>query len=287
MIRMAQDQWFSYILVQCADERRDECLNVGVLVYDSRTNEVLPRFELNLERIERALPNVTVSHLRTLLNNAASTVRHQLAVDGAGALAEAHATWRNLLRASPVRTFRAQSAEAALDSAFRRFVAIKHPRSVVDTGSAHPPISRFTDGRVVRSVRARLDKAGLREGRDYLENAQVTGFTRSAFPIPVWYPLQVQHTLFIDGIRLHDDLVRDFDVARLAAQKAEQTLRIPESRVVLAIRDGNSEEVGAKVAEIIESDGRVGERGPMVYRHSDPDELDQFVRELVGQPSMV
>lgn len=285
MIKRAEDRWFSYILVRCADEYRDEHLNVGVLVYDPVSQAFIPRFEPNLERIERVLPHVRVAHLRMLMNSTSASMHQKYDGDGVMMLASANSEWQNLLRASTVRTVLGSYADQVADDLFNRYVRIQTAeRPVLPAG---PAAAAFSSRVVVRSLRSRLPKAGVKP-ESVAENAQLTGLTKTAIPVPVWFPLQVRISTYMDGVEIHEDPARDYDLARLAAQKVEQTLRaMPSSRVAVAIRDPGSTSLGEKVESIIEGDGQVDGAKPIVFRYSDASELDSWVTEMFRQPTLL
>jgi hypothetical protein len=286
MIAPAAERFFSYVIVQCADEVREELLNVGVLVFDPLTHQLLPRFEQSLDRIDRILPHVRVKHLRALMGStSASLPRIADSGDVIAKLETAHVEWQNLLRASTLRSVAGFSAEDVADALFDRYVRIHAPaRSISSAGLSNTASWQFSSRRVVGSVRTRLERAGLKPEEDFLENAQFTGQTRGGIPVPVWYPLQVTRTTLLDGIAMKGDEAHDYDLGRLAAQKVEQTLRsMPESRVAVVVRDGGDSSLGEKVESIIADDGSVGNASPIVFRYSQPSDLDEWVRGLFEQ----
>jgi hypothetical protein len=286
MIKRADGRWFSYILVKCADEYRDEHLNVGVLVYDSASQEFVSRFEPDLERVERVLPHVRVGHLRMLMNSTFASVRQPYDGDGIDLLASAQSEWRNVLRASDLRSVLGHDAEQVADDLFNRYVRIHSEAGRPMLPAISTPASTFSSRIVVRSLRTRLVRAGVSRN-SYSENAQLTGLTRTSIPVPVWYPLQVRVHTFMDGLEIHDDPSRDYDLARLAAQKVEQTLRsMPSSRIAVAIKDPGGSSLGEKVESIIESDGEVAGARPIVFRYSDTSELDPWMAELFRQQTV-
>lgn len=288
MIQLAPERWFNYILVQCADEYRDEHLNVGVLVYDPLSQELAPKFEPDLERVERVLPHVKVAHLRMLMNSTSASARRHVDDEAVQQLAAAHMEWRNLLRASTLRSILGRDLETVATDLFNRYVRVHSRSGAPMLPAISTPASQFSSALVVRSLRARLNRHGLAKGDGYQENAQLTGFTRNHVPVPVWYPLQVKQTTYMDGLQIHEDPARDYDLARLAAQKVEQTLRsMPESRIALAIRDPGASSLGEKVESIIYGDGQVGGAGPVIFRYSDTNDLDGWMAELFRQPSLL
>jgi hypothetical protein len=285
MIAPAPERFFSYVLVQCADEVREELLNVGVLVFDPQTNELLPRFEKNLERIERVLRNVRIKHLRAVMNSTSASLPRVIDRDAIELLESAHSDWQNLLRASSLRSIAGTSADRVADDLFDRYVRVHSTRQQLKASS--PTMWQFSSRRVVNSVRTRLERSGLKPDEDFSENAELIGYTRGRVPVPVWYPLQVTRTTLVDGLAMQEDPAHDYDLARLAAQKVEQTLRSnPQSRIAVVVRDPGSSSLGEKVQSIIADDGRIGEAVPIVFRYSQPDDLDDLVRELFEQRSL-
>ncbi|HVG46107.1 MAG TPA: DUF3037 domain-containing protein, partial [Longimicrobium sp.] len=283
MIAPARERFFSYVLVRAADEMRGEHLNIGVLVYDPVSGELFPKFDPDLQRVEATLPGVRLSHLRSLVNSTSASMVRRLDRNGVEMLSEAHERWANVLRASPLRSILGSDLYQTAEALFERYVLVQLKESSDDFGVPPPPgSSRFSDGIAVRSLRVRLERAKLKRGRDFFQNARLTGLTKNEIAVPVWFPLQVRHTIFMDGLAIHGDPARDFDLARLAAQKAEQTLRaIPSATVTVAVRDLGGSSLGEDVTAIIEGDGQVGDVGPQVIRYSDAGDLDSWVADLV------
>ncbi|MFL5385188.1 MAG: DUF3037 domain-containing protein [Longimicrobiaceae bacterium] len=289
MIAPARERFFSYVLVRAADEMRGEHLNIGVLVYDPISGELFPKFDPNLERVERTLPGVRLAHLRSLVNSTSASMPRHVGSDGVELLSNAHERWSNALRASPLRSILGRDLYETAEDLFERYVLVQVKESATDLSIGSPlGGSRFSDGIAVRSLRVRLQHAQLRRGRDFTENAQITGFTKNQIAVPVWFPLQVRHTIFMDGVAVHGDPARDYDLARLAAQKVEQTLRaMPSAKVTVAVRDPEDSRLGVDVTEIILGEGNVNGVGPAVLRYSDARDLDSWVAELVRQPVLM
>lgn len=274
---MTRERYINYAIIKCADDQRDEALNVGLIVYDPSTEDVALRITNDFRRVESTLPNVPVRHAQLLLENAYESVREAIRESGVDALTRAHQEWTSVLRFSRVRSILAVDAGVAADNLFSRYVEL-HLHSASDTAAPR----RRRGSRVVRSVRTRLQRLGYEPVRDFTENAQIEGKTRSDLSVPVWYPLRLKDVILVDAMETHDSNERKtLDDARLIAQKIEQTLRATASSAISVIvrsREGN--ELGKMAREIISSEGAFNGTQPKVYTYSAAGELDTIAREL-------
>lgn len=279
---MNEKRFFSYVIVKCADEQRDEALNVGLIVFDPHTQHAVFRAADDLLRIERTLPGVAVAHVEQVLTRAFRVIPQQVIEGGLQALQRIHEEWQNTLRSSRVRSIRGAHIEAVADDLFTRYIAVpsRPPREV------QPTNREITSRVVVRSLESQLKQRKLQEDKDFTFNARLFGATSSNAKVPVHFPLRVHQFTLLDGlnVNLSNELLT-LDFARSIAQKVEETFRAREEyRIGVAIRDRFDSPTGAYAEEIISSEGRLNGFGPVVKRYSDPEELQDFLDEMqVGQ----
>lgn len=285
------ERHLSYALLKCADEERDEALNVGLVLFDD--GKVVARVVESLTRIERTLPNVPIAHVRLLLTNAVDHLQASLRSAGIEALMLAHQEWNNTLRISRVRSILAESADEAADMLFERYVAAPLPAipATPDTPSssgADAGPHRLSSKLVVRSLTSRLRQRRLQEGQHYRLGARFTGFTRSNVPVPVFFPIEAFGFIYFDGIDVNPaEEDRTLDIARAMTQKAEETFRAQDRAMVsIAVKDTEGSRLGAQVEEIIEGAEHIRGHVPLVRRYSNVSELDALLKQtLVESPA--
>lgn len=273
---MDTERFFSYAIIKCADDARDEALNVGVLAFDSLTSEVALRATTDYTRIEDCLPGVSVRHVQSLLAAAKQNLPDIVRESGVEALARAHDEWTSTLRISAVRSILGYELSSVTDQLFARYITVQRaPRPAPVRGVPHT-------ARVIRSVRTRLQRLGYEPGKDFRENAEIEGKTRSDYSVPVWYPLQVKDLIMVDAMEIHAmDERRTLDDARLIAQKVEQTLRANGATpIAVILKAAGAPELGEAAREIISSEGQVTRAGAHVYTYESGAELDAVARQL-------
>jgi hypothetical protein len=121
---MSPRKYLTYSLIRCADELRDEALNVGVLVLDPLSQNVSVRVTDDLSRVRRALPNVPVDHLSEYLEGLAAFFHERtegLTPEGLHTLI---AEWGNGVRLSGARTIAGEEASDVAEDLFERFVEV-------------------------------------------------------------------------------------------------------------------------------------------------------------------
>lgn len=275
--------FYSYALVRCADAKRDEHLNVGVVVVDQEGKTVLWRFDKDLKRVAAAFPTLPVQHVRSALGEAGEAFERMVMSDGIRSLEDAGTQWQNLLRVSPVRSIRAEDAGAALLQTFMRYVAPPKDPLSADAVDRPPRTTTYTSGALVRSMKVRLKRRGLLEWEHYEVDAQIQGYTRDQRPVPVWYPIKVKDSKLFDAFEASDAARQTaWDAARLMSQKSQETLR-DEGRysVTVTIRGrGRKSELPYELAALLQEEGAVNGYRPTVDVIRDVDELDRVAKDL-------
>lgn len=275
-LAMPSRKYLTYALIRCADDRRDESLNVGVLVLDALAGEVAVRTTNDLSRVKRALPDVKIDHLRDYLSGLPEFFRGRVGELTPEGLNQMAAEWNNGVRMSPTRTISAADAGAAAEDLFARCVQVNEPVAIAEM--APPPAQAGSSWRTVKSVVSRLRKRGFELGEDYETDAKVMGRTAKETPVPVWFPLRVGHHMLIDSMDVKPkEERRTIDNARLIASKTDEVLRANGHSVSVVIRGGPSEELNELVASLLLEEGAVGSRGPALHWYS---EVDRFVESI-------
>jgi hypothetical protein len=276
---MSPRKHLTYSLIRCADEQREECLNVGVLVLDAVSHNVSVRVTDDLSRVKRALPNVSVDHLAEYLEGLPAFFHERsegLTPEGLKALI---AEWGNGIRLSGVRTIAGEEAGNVAEDLFERFVEVPQVTANANVSLdilplIHAASSRYT----ARAVAARLRKRGFEAGRDFETDAKVIGRTARQTEVPVWFPLRVSRGLLIDAmdVRPHEER-RTIDSARLIASKTDEVLRANGHRVAVVVREGDDDHLNTLVRSLLIDEGTIGGRGPEVHSYS---RIDDFVAQL-------
>ncbi|GIW56651.1 MAG: hypothetical protein KatS3mg082_3055 [Nitrospiraceae bacterium] len=272
---MSESTYFSYTIVRCVDEVRDEALNVGVVVLDSSRKLVEIRVTEDLGRIKRTLPNVPTAQLKATVESLPEYFRslgHDLSVQFLEHLAR---EWGNGLRLSAVRAMQGESLRAVADELYRRYVA--SPKAVPGIATKYQP-RVVSSHRIVRSVASRLKRKGLELNRDYIENAKVPGRTRNNNDVPVWFPLLVSDRFLVDAMELTQDEVRALDTARLIATKSYEVLRGGgRYEVNIVVGESDDLELNTTVKNVLLDEGGANGRRPEIYWKGQLDEMIEIV----------
>jgi hypothetical protein len=271
-----------YFLVQCADEERSELLNVGVVVYDPDRLDVRCRVATTFGRIERTLPNVPITHLRSALEHAEESARAILersGIDGLAALAD---NARGTIRFSPLRSILSRHIDETARELLERLVepADTRPRPAAASSDAEGEVGGpLWSRRVINSVEKRLQRMDLTLGRDYARGVTIHAKTENDLPLPVWFPLRVGKETFVDGIDIKPDINRTLDSTRAIAQKATEAYRAkPEATVSIIVRDPAAGETGDIVEDLLKEAGDNTSDSLLVTRYSYPEQLDELLQ---------
>jgi hypothetical protein len=277
------ERHFGYFLVQCADEERDESLNVGVVVFDAEGQHVRCRIADSLDRIERTLPNVPVPHVRAILSGAEEHATEALSRFGVEGLAELTEKQRfGTVRFSPLRSILARHIDQVSRELLQRYVEVP-PRysGARDASGGSDQAGQYTSRRVISAVETRLQRLRLVPGSDYKRDVTLFTNSESALKIPVWFPIVVGDRLFLDGLDIKPDLNRTLDGSRAIAQKLLEAHRAKENaQLTVFIRDPEMGKTG-DLAEAVIHDALAGEEYATVRRYSRPDDLDASVPETL------
>ena len=234
---------------------------------------------------------VSVAHVRHVLHAAADHLGESLPEIGFEKFVASYQDMAGPVRLGRVRTLLSQSVEQAAGELYHRYVETeivgrKQPARIESSTPqvAHDPV---TSRRVIGTIRTRLRRRNLKEGRDYRNDRSFFGMTKTHVQVPVFFPLEVGREgapmrLYIDAIEVRADVNRTLNDARALAQKSEETYRVVEdARVVVAIRDNGDTETGQFAESIIEGDGAQGGLAPLVSRYTRPEQLDDVLNGVL------
>ncbi len=271
---MSEPTYFSYSVLRCFDEARDEALNVGVVALDATSRRTEVRVASDLGRVARTLPNVPMPQLKRSLASMPqyfSERRQELSVEFLDNLSR---EWGNGLRLSSVRVIEGEDLVAIADQLYKRYVAFMTPTEVA--GTPRPAQTAATSRRIMRSVVSRLKKRGFEPDRDYEEDAQVVGRTRNNNEVPVWFPLLVSRQLLVDAMEVKGrDERSSIDAARLIATKSYEVLRSATSYDVnVVVGESENQRLNEVVGNVLVDEGRADGRGPGIHWKT---ELDRMV----------
>jgi hypothetical protein len=279
------ERHLGYLLIQCADEERGESLNVGVIVYDPHRMDVRCRVTHSLSRIERTLPNVPVSHVRVLLDDAESFVTEALESRGVDGLAALSKNARGTVRFTALRSIVSRHIDQTARELLERFVEMPDGGQALVARSAasfDPAGSQFSSRRVISSIETRLRRMKLTVGKDYTPNVTLFSETEEKLRLPVWFPLRLKGNVYVDGLEIKTEINRTLDGSRAIAQKVIEAHRAePDSRISVIIRDPQMGNDGRLAEAIISEAVSHSDRFLEVGRYARPEQLDGLVEETV------
>lgn len=281
MIQVAE-HYYGYLLIRCADEERDEELNVGILAFDADSGRVECRISPSLERVERNLPNVPIAHVRALLQQAQESASELLTDAGVEGLVALARNPRGTLRFSPVRSMAGGLLEHTADLLLRRYVEMPPEAQKAVAGAttgSEPSAGEITSRRVIGAVETRLDRHRL----PYKSGVTLIAHTKSALELPIWFPLQVGADIYIDGLEVKQDQARTLERSRAIAQKVLEAHRAePQSLVNVLIRDPWMGDDGSLAEAIVSEGAQTAGRTLTVRRYSKVEEIDVWMKDTLS-----
>jgi hypothetical protein len=273
---VTENRFITYSIIRCADEDRDEMLNVGILALDPEIGKVDVRTVADLNRVKRTLPNIPTGHLAEYLASlpeyfAASSARPFTPER----LDQFVREWGNGVRLSMPRSVAAPNSAAAVEQLFQRHVQVGSTVIEQSDAGATALQPAVTSRRIVRQVITRLRRRGFRDKRDFVLDARVTGETRAATPVPVWFPLLVSRQLLVDSMEVKEgNEQRTIDGARLLASKSQEALRSKDKLdVAIVIGESQRRKLNEMVESVISDEGRTQGRAPRLFWQTEVDDL--------------
>jgi hypothetical protein len=233
---MSEPRYFRYIVAQYVHSRREERLNVGVIVHDPVKAVVRSRFDTRTatRRIKNAFPDIDARGLTVFLKDLSEAVltnpQLNAAVDKDDALAHFGDSWRNAIQFTPVRAMPAENITAALDALSRLYVA-EIPTQLHQV----PLISGIPYARD-RTRQALRDVLHLEEGVGYVEyrGEQLVTFRGRQRRLPIEFPFFVFDEFVIDTLSFRGDSYREkFNMAAGFADKVKMLRRSQEGRSLI------------------------------------------------------
>jgi hypothetical protein len=202
-----EPSYFRYVVAQYAHSRRDERLNVGVIVQDPIRSMVRSQFDVRTasHRIKRAFPDVDARGLSLFLKDfgAAVTTDPSLntALDSTDALKSFGGGWRNAIQFTPVRSMPASNIRAALEELMRVYVA------EIPAQLHNVPQVRGVPFAHQRTREALRHVLHLEEGVNYNEFRAVRELTHAGktHRMPIVFPFFVYEQFVIDTMSFRTD----------------------------------------------------------------------------------
>jgi hypothetical protein len=281
---------FGYLLVQCADEQRSERLNIGVLAFDPAASRVEVRMVDSFERVTRALPSVSVSHIRGVLEAAQEHAEAELVGRGVEALLAACERATGAIRFSPPRSVMARRLSETADALLQRYVEVANLPALAVHAERVPASTRrssvvggeYTSRRVVRSIRSRLRRRLTEDA--YTADVVLHGTIRNV-RVPIYYPLRVGRHLYLDALDVSTEHHSALDSSRAIAQKITETKPADENAEVgVVIRDpqmGEEGEIAEAVIRQAATESGFDRNRLTIGRYAEPGALDEWVNQAV------
>lgn len=131
----AEKRWFNYVVVRVADVRRDEFVNVGLVIVDRTGGTVHARMDPTLDRLASVLPSLPIDHIRSALGVMADTLIGEIG-EGEEAIAtikEWHVRWsQKMIRTSNLRSILSTDPDTVLDKLYREYVVAPEARNAIE-----------------------------------------------------------------------------------------------------------------------------------------------------------
>jgi hypothetical protein len=204
---MAATRYLFFSVAQYVHERREERLNLGVVVFDPERRELVPRFSASdaTRRIKYLYPEVDRAGLRLYLEDLGKHLtkdpRIQQALRAGGDPLEVLETeWSNVVRFTPARTYPAVSAAEAANNLVARYVGRvgAEPESARTYGGVERAKRRTVEAiyKVLRPIDGSLNFGAFHGERT------MHGWDANELKIPVEFPFWLYQTFVIDAVSL-------------------------------------------------------------------------------------
>jgi hypothetical protein len=197
-------RYFIFSIAQYVHVRREERLNVGVVVFDPETRRLHPGFDAPAaaRRISRVYPEVDQRGLQSLFYSlgrgltADPELRYETDTDSPFALLSAE--WQNVLQFTSPRPFPAETAIDAIRRLLHLYVRVKHQRAATGglTGSTR---ARLITRQAIQRV---LDPVG---GILAQEEVEIPRELIGGLNLPIKLPFLLVHRYGIDTLALDND----------------------------------------------------------------------------------
>jgi hypothetical protein len=224
-----ETQYFRYVVAQYAHSRRDERLNVGVIVHDPLRTTVRSYFDTTsaTRRIKHAFPDVDARGLTVFLRDLGEAVLTNPGLnetlDQAGALSIFAAEWRNAIQFTAVRSIPAPDITEAVARLSKLYVR-EIPEELHDLPQIVGVRYAYT-----RTRQALRDVLQLEEGLNYNEfrEERVVTHAGKTHRYDVTFPFFVYEQFVIDALSFRTRSFRDkFNVASGFLQRVEELRKI-------------------------------------------------------------
>ena len=199
--------YFRYIVAQYVHGRRDEKLNVGVVVHDPLRATLRSQFDTSsaIRRLRSVFPDVDSKGLRLYLNDlGAAILSHEnlnAVLDNPTALATFRGQWQNSIQFTAVRSLPAASMQEAVELLMKLYV-VEVPAELYRVPTALGV--RFARERTRQALKTVLQ---LEEGvgyRAFKEHRDVMSHGKM-YQHPVEFPFWVYDRFLIDTVSFRTD----------------------------------------------------------------------------------
>lgn len=217
-------RYFLYSVVQYVHSRREERLNVGVLVYDPEEEEIHANLDSEhaSRRIKTLYPEVDRKGLALYLagiEESLKTSGHDYVVGPGNPLDLIAAEWQNIVRLTPARPVPATSGAAALEDLIVNYVRQPSPRASAEADRG----VRRARARTIQAIQnvLRLDIPHLGYREDFEFDVQID-HKGKRYTLPRHFDFLVQDRFAIDAISLEGPGIK--------APESEASLFIAKAR---------------------------------------------------------
>ncbi|MBA3342037.1 MAG: DUF3037 domain-containing protein [Gemmatimonadaceae bacterium] len=202
-----EQTYFRYIVAQYVHGRRDEKLNVGVIVHDPLRAMLRSQFDVStaIRRLRSVFPDVDTKAVRLYLNDLGSAIlSHEglnAVLEDPAALTKFRGEWQNSLQFTTVRSIPAATMNEALELLMRLYV-VEVPAELYRLPTALGV--RYARERTRQALKTVLQ---LEEGvgyRPFREHRDVRSHGK-VLQHPVEFPFWVYERFLIDTISFRTD----------------------------------------------------------------------------------
>jgi hypothetical protein len=195
-------RYYLYSVAQYVHDRREERLNLGVVVWDAAEDRIATRFSSTaaVKRIKSLYPEVDRMGLQLYLEDLAKALPRDERLRGCPAgvdpLNLLEAEWRNAVRFTPSRSYPSTDLGSAADALMNRFVDEQRVRSSERTFVGVERAKR----RTVEAIESVLNLPAGRLGYSSFQGERVLWQGPREVRIAIDFPFQLYQDYLIDTI---------------------------------------------------------------------------------------
>lgn len=258
---MPEARYLFYSVAQYVHERREERLNLGVVVHDPERRQLVARFAgaHATPRLKYLYPEIDRAglelYIEEMANHLPNDRRVQAAMEVGNPLDILEITWQNIVQFTPARSYPAVSALAAADTLLRRYVtdAAQESEGVGTLGGVTRAKARIREAirTVLQPLEGQLGVSTFKTERTW------TGRDHREVKIPIEFPFVVLQTNVIDAVSLEAHGTREpFRQADSFIRKVENLRKVDRTMRAHAVVsvDAQRVELGRSLLEYIRSE---------------------------------